>query len=172
MLNDSSQFRPGPPYAVTSKKYTADFNEVKALGGDDITTPSARTAEQTEIALFWVESSPLQWNRIARTVSGAKGLDMWENARLFGLLNMALADGYIGSFETKYHYNYWRPVTAIQTADTDGNPSTSADPTWTLWCRPRQSRTTTRRTRSKGAQPRVSSSGSSAPTTSASRPAA
>ena len=131
VLNDSSQFRPGPPYAVTSKKYTADFNEVKAIGGDDVTTPSARTAEQTEIALFWVESSPLQWNRIARTVSGSEGLDMWENARLFGLLNMALADGYIGSFETKSHYNYWRPVTAIQTADTDGNPSTSADPTWT-----------------------------------------
>jgi PAP2 superfamily len=131
VLNDSSQFRPGPPFAVTSKKYTADFNEVKALGGDDITTPSARTADETEIALFWVESSPLQWNRIARTVSGSEGLDMWENARLFGLLNMALADGYIGSFETKYHYNYWRPVTAIQTAETDGNPSTSADPTWT-----------------------------------------
>jgi PAP2 superfamily len=131
VLKDSSQFRPGPPYAVSSKKYTADFNEVKALGGDDVTTPSARTPEQTEIALFWVESSPLQWNRIARTVSHAEGLDMWENARLFGLLNMALADGYIGSFETKYHYNYWRPVTAIQTAETDGNPNTSADPTWT-----------------------------------------
>ena len=56
---------------------------------------------------------------------------MWENARLFGLLNLALADGYIGSWEAKYHYNYWRPVTAIQTADTDGNPSTDADPTWT-----------------------------------------
>jgi hypothetical protein len=131
VLRDSSQFRPGPPYAVTSKKYTADFAEVKRLGGDDITTPSARSAEQTEIALFWVESSPLRWNRIARTVSADKRLDLWEQARLFGLLNMALADGYIGSFETKYHYNYWRPVTAIQTADTDGNPNTSADPTWT-----------------------------------------
>ena len=122
VLRDSSQFRPGPPYAVTSKKYAADFNEVKRLGGDGVTTPSARTAEQTEIALFWVESSPLQWNRIARTVSADTGLDLWEQARLFGLLNMALADGYVGSFETKYHYNYWRPVTAIQTADTDGNP--------------------------------------------------
>jgi hypothetical protein len=132
VLRDSSQFRPGPPYRVTGKKYAADFNEVKRLGGDDITTPSARTAEQTEIALFWVESSPLQWNRIARTVSADRGLDLWENARLFGLLNMALADGYIGSFDTKYHgYNYWRPVTAIQLADTDGNPNTSADPTWT-----------------------------------------
>ena len=117
VLRDSSQFRPGPPYAVTSRKYTADFVEVKRLGGDDITTPSARSAEQTEIALFWVESSPLQWNRIARTVSADARLDLWEQARLFGLLNMALADGYIGSFETKYHYNYWRPVTAIQTAE-------------------------------------------------------
>ena len=131
VLRDSSQFRPGPPYAVTSRKYTADFNEVKRLGGDGVTTPSARTAEQTEIALFWVESSPLQWNRIARAVSADTRLDLWEQARLFGLLNMALADGYIGSFDTKYHYNYWRPVTAIQTADTDGNPNTSADPTWT-----------------------------------------
>jgi hypothetical protein len=131
VLRDSSQFRPGPPYAVTARKYTADFNEIKRLGGDDITTPSDRSAEQTEIALFWVESSPLQWNRIARAVSADTRLDLWEQARLFGLLNMALTDGYIGSFETKYHYNYWRPVTAIQTADTDGNPNTSADPTWT-----------------------------------------
>ena len=131
VLRDSSQFRPGPPYAVMSRKYTADFAEIKRLGGDDVTTPSARTAEQTEIALFWVESSPLQWNRIARTVSASARLDLWEQARLFGLLNMALADGYVGSFDTKYHYNYWRPVTAIQTADTDGNPNTSADPAWT-----------------------------------------
>ena len=86
----------------------------KRLGGDGVTTPSARTPDQTEIALFWVESSPLQWNRIARTVAAATRLDPWEQARLFGLLNMALADGYIGSFETKYHYNYWRPVTAIR----------------------------------------------------------
>jgi hypothetical protein len=131
VLRDSAQFRPGPPDAVTSQRYAADFNEVKRLGGDGVTTPSARTAEQTQIALFWVESSPLQWNRIARTVSAAQGLDSWENARLFGLLNLALADGYIGSFATKYHYNYWRPVTAIRAAHTDGNPHTSADPNWT-----------------------------------------
>ena len=60
-----------------------------------------------------------------------EGLDLWEQARLFGLLNMALADGYVGSFETKYLYNFWRPVTAIQRADTDGNPDTDVDPTWT-----------------------------------------
>lgn len=131
VLKDSSQFRPGPPYAVTRKKYTADFNEVKSLGGDGITTPSTRTADQTEIALFWLESSPLKWNRIARTVSADEGLDLWENARLFGLLNLALADGYIAMVDSKNHYNYWRPVTAIQTGDTDGNPDTTGDPTWT-----------------------------------------
>jgi hypothetical protein len=131
VLYDSSQFRPGPPDPVTGRKYAADLREVKRLGGDGVTTPSDRTAEQTEIARFWVESSPLQWNRIARTVSAGSGLDLWENARLFGLLNMGLADGYIGSFETKYHYNYWRPVTAIRNADADGNRRTSGDPTWT-----------------------------------------
>ena len=131
VLKDSSQFRPGPPYAVTRKKYTADFDEVKSLGGDDVTTPSARTADQTEIALFWLESSPLKWNRIARTVSADQGLDLWENARLFGLLNLALADGYIAMADSKNHYNYWRPVTAIQTGDTDGNPDTTGDLAWT-----------------------------------------
>ena len=130
-LRDGSQFRPGPPYRLTSSKYAADVNEVQRLGGDDVTTPSARTEEQTEIARFWLESSPLLWNRIARTVSTAEGLDSWENARLFGLLNMALTDGYIGTFETKYLYRFWRPVTAIRLADTDGNPATTADPTWT-----------------------------------------
>jgi hypothetical protein len=131
VLEHSSQYRPGPPYGVDKKKYTADFNEVKTLGGDDITTPSARTPDQTEIALFWLESSPLKWNRIARTVSADQGLTLWENARLFGLLNIALADGYIAMMDSKNHYNYWRPITAIRTADTDGNPDTTVDPTWT-----------------------------------------
>jgi len=81
--------------------------------------------------LFWLESSPLAWNRLARSVSASRGLDLWENARLFGLLNLAMADGYIGSLDTKFLYNFWRPVTAIHTADTDGNPETVGDPTWT-----------------------------------------
>jgi hypothetical protein len=131
VLRSGSQFRAEPPFDVTSRKYTADFKEVKRLGGDGITTPHVRTPEQTQIGLFWLESSPLAWNRIARSVSARRGLDRWENARLFGLLNMAMADGYIGSWEGKYFYNFWRPVTAIQTADTDGNPDTQADPTWT-----------------------------------------
>ena len=130
VLHHSSQFRPGPPYAVDSKKYTDDFNEVKSLGGDGV-VPSERTDEQTEIALFWWESSPLKWNRIARTVSTNRGFGVWENARLFGLLNLALADGYIAMSDSKNHYNYWRPVTAIRAGDTDGNPDTDGDPTWT-----------------------------------------
>jgi len=131
VLKDSSQFRPGKPLRIDSKKYAADFNEVKSLGGDGVTTPSARTPEQTQIALFWVESSPLAWNRLARAVSAGQQLDLWQNARLFGLLNMAMADGYIGSFEAKRFYNFWRPITAIRLAATDGNPDTAADPTWT-----------------------------------------
>jgi hypothetical protein len=131
VLHHDSQFRPRPPYKVDSKKYAADFKEVKSLGGDGVTTPSARTADQTEIALFWWESSPLKWNRIARTVSAQEGLDLWDNARLFGLLNVALADGYIAMVSTKNHYNYWRPITAIREGDMDGNPATTGDPTWT-----------------------------------------
>jgi hypothetical protein len=131
-LASSLQFNPGPPYPVTSRRYAKDLNEVKRLGGNGVTTPSDRTPDQTQLARFWVESSPLQWNRIARTVASSRGLDMWKSARLFGLLNMALADGYIAAFKTKYDvYKYWRPVTAIHEAATDGNPGTAADPTWT-----------------------------------------
>lgn len=131
VLRHATQFRPGPPYKLTDRKYVRDFIEVLTYGGDGVITPSARSNVQTEIGLFWIESSPLAWNRIARTVSKSEGLDLWENARLFGLLNMALADGYIASFDTKYHYSFWRPVTAIHEADIDGNPDTVADPTWT-----------------------------------------
>jgi hypothetical protein len=131
VLQQANQFRPAAPYPVTSHPYTVDFEEVKALGGDGVTTPSTRTADQTQAALFWLESSPLMWNRIARDIAESRGLDDWQSARLFGLLNMAMADGYIGSWRAKYDFLFWRPVTAIQTADTDGNPNTTADPTWT-----------------------------------------
>jgi hypothetical protein len=127
VLRDPSQFRASRPYPLKTKKYTDDFNEVKSLGAK---VGSARTADQTEIAHFWVESSPLRWNRIARTVADAAGFGVWENARLFALLNVSLADGYIGSWESKYLYKFWRPVTAIRLADTDGNPHTIADPNW------------------------------------------
>ncbi len=127
----ADQFRVGPPYPINSQLYTKDYNEIKALGGNGTTTPSARTPDQTEIARFWYESSPLGWNRIARTVTLAKGTGLWENARLFGLLNLAMCDGYIANWDTKYYYNYWRPITAIRLGNTDGNPDTVGDPGWT-----------------------------------------
>jgi hypothetical protein len=130
-LRDGRQFRPQRPYHLASAKYAADYDEIKRLGGDDATTPSARTADQTEIGLFWLESSPLAWNRLARAVASQRGLDVWENARLFGLLNLAMADGYIASWNAKYHYSFWRPITAIRLGDTDGNPDTVGDPLWT-----------------------------------------
>ena len=131
VLTHASQFRPSQPYRVGSHAYAADFEEVKALGGDGITTSSTRTAKQTEIGRFWLESSPLAWNRLARGVAASQGLDLWEHARLFGLLNLALADGYIASWKAKYEYRFWRPVTGIRTAATDGNPDTDAAPMWT-----------------------------------------
>jgi hypothetical protein len=127
VLSSSAQYRPKRPYDLTSKKYAADFNEVKSLGG---LTSTTRTPEQQQIALFWVEGSPQGWNRIARTVAAARGIDLWSNARLFGLLNLASADAYIADFENKYFYEFWRPVTAIRAADSDGNPETAADPAW------------------------------------------
>jgi hypothetical protein len=128
VLFRADQYRPSPPYPVNSKRYTADYNEIKALGSIGST---ARTADQTQIAIFWYESSPLGWNRIARTVSAARGTGLWENARLFALLNFASADGYIANFDTKYFYKYWRPITAIRLGDSDGNPDTVGDAGWT-----------------------------------------
>jgi hypothetical protein len=131
VLHHSSQFRPAPPYPLKSARYAADYNEVKRLGGDDSTTPSERTPDQTQIGLFWLESSPLAWNRLARPIAVERGFDEWENARLFALLNLAMADGYIASWEAKYHYRFWRPITAIRLGDTDGNPRTEGVLDWT-----------------------------------------
>ena len=131
VLRRADQFRPSPPAPLPSRRYARDVAEIKALGGDGVTTPSSRTAEQTEIGYFWLESSPLAWNRIARSLAGSEDLDEWEAARLLGLLNLALADGYVASFDTKYHYSFWRPVTAIRAADDDGNRWTTGDSTWT-----------------------------------------
>ena len=86
VLRHSGQFWPGPPYPLSSKRYADDYNEIKLIGGDGITTLSTRTPDQTEIGVFWIESSPLAWNRLARAVSVDRGFDLWENARLFGSL--------------------------------------------------------------------------------------
>lgn len=126
-MTKGSQFRPGPPYAVTSAEYATDFNEMKSLGRYNSTT---RTPEQTEIAKFWVESSPQMWNKIALKLVAQKNMGAWQVARLLALLQMGEADAYIGSFETKLYYFTWRPVTAIHMADVDGNPATTPDSEW------------------------------------------
>ena len=114
-------------FDLNSIEYAADYNEVKAIGELNSAT---RTSEQSEIARFWYEGSPNGWNRIARVVAPQRGLDLWQSARLFGLLNFAMADGFIAGFDAKYFYNFWRPVTAIRAGATDGNPATIADPAW------------------------------------------
>jgi hypothetical protein len=115
------------PLALTSPEYARDFARVKEIGQ---LSSSTRTAEQTEIAKFWYEDSPLGWNRIANTVARKRGLDAWEAARAFTLLNFAMADGFIAGFDAKYHFRTWRPITAIHAAASDGNPLTEADASW------------------------------------------
>src|SRR5437870_2531873 len=126
-LERADEFRPGPPPALTSATYTDAFNEVKSLGFIDSTT---RTAEQTQIGKFWNGNIQDFWNEIAQTAVLAHDLNLEQSARLFALLNISLADTTIAFFNAKYTYNFWRPVTAIQLAATDGNPQTNPDPTW------------------------------------------
>jgi hypothetical protein len=126
-LERANEFRPGPPPALTSDTYTEVFNEVKDLGFIDSTT---RTADQTEIGKFWNGNIQDFWNEIAQAASLAHHQDLEHSARLFALLNISLADTAIAFFEAKYVYNFWRPVTAVELADTDGNPLTDPNPTW------------------------------------------
>ena len=115
------------PLALTSREYSRDFDYLKSIGKSDSRT---RTAEQTDIAYFWFEFSPLGWNRIANTVVMQKRLDVWRSARIMALVNFAIADGYIAGFDAKYQYRFWRPVTAIRKAADDGNPLTQPDANW------------------------------------------
>jgi PAP2 superfamily protein len=132
-MNKGSQFRAGPPPSPGSDEYLGAFREVKRLGRVD--SPS-RTADQTQIALFWADgpgtaTPPGHWLLIAEGISEQQHLSLLQNARLFALLGITVADAAIISWDHKYYYNNWRPVTGIQHADTDGNPRTAADPAWT-----------------------------------------
>lgn len=130
-LPRSSAFRPAPPPSVSGRRYARDYAEVKSIGEQGSTT---RTAEQTEIADFWYESSATGWVRITNLVATARDLDLWESARVLGLVSVALADGFINGFDAKYHYEYWRPITAIRVGDDDGNRKTAGDADWTPHC--------------------------------------
>ena len=128
ILRSGSQLRPPPPAALSSRAYAAAINEVKSVGQD---TSTSRTAEQTTIGNFW--SAPIQnyWNAIAEEVAVAHHDDIDETARTFALLDVGLGDATIAMYDAKYTYRLWRPITAIRLADTDGNPLTTSDPTWT-----------------------------------------
>lgn len=126
-LTKADQFRPASPPVLTSSDYTKVFDEVKALGFISSTT---RTTEQTQIGMFWNGNIQDFWNEIAQTAALNHHLGLENSARLFALLNISLADTTIAFFEAKYTYNFWRPVTAIQLAGSDGNPETDPNPAW------------------------------------------
>jgi hypothetical protein len=133
LITSSSQFRTDGPNALTSEAYATDFNEVKALGS---ATSTMRTQQQTADAAWW--QSPgggvLLWDPVARTLAerplAEGGLDIDDSALLFAMLSLGTADSSISCWNDKYHYDFWRPWTAIRHADVDGNPATEADPSW------------------------------------------
>jgi len=127
VMTSGSQFRPGPPPALTSQIWVRDYNEIKAVGGKNSTQ---RTAEQTAIAKFWEATAPAVYWPVARSVAAAPGRDVTANARLFAIAAMAMDDALIAVFDAKYTYNFWRPVTAIRNGDVDGNDATERDPSW------------------------------------------
>jgi hypothetical protein len=126
-LPQANMFRPGPPPALPSDRYGDALNEVKSLG---IAGGTASSADQALTGRFWNGAIQNYWNEIAQTATDAHHLSTAERARLFALLNLAVADSVIAFYDAKYTYNLWRPVTAIRAADTDDNPDTVSDPFW------------------------------------------
>jgi hypothetical protein len=128
-LLTARQYRSVAPPALDSAEYTRAFLEVKETGSQ---APDAkRSPDQTHYAAFWYEFSDIGWNRVARVVARDRRQDLWERARTFALLNVAMADAYIAGWDSKFHHNFWRPVTAIRMADGDGNRLTLPDAAFT-----------------------------------------
>jgi hypothetical protein len=127
LIRSPSQFRSKGPNALTSKAYEKDFNEVKELGAINSST---RTADQTAAAVFWQFAPIALWNPLMRDLAARYDLDTADQARLYGIVNLAAADAAIACWNDKYYWNFWRPKAAIREADTDGNPRTVADPNW------------------------------------------
>ena len=116
------------PNALTSRAYAQDFNEIKSVGALHSRT---RTADETDAAIFWQDHAFALWNRAFRTIATSRHLNIVDSARLFASENLAAADAAIGCWKDKYRWNFWRPITAIREAASDGNRATQADPTWT-----------------------------------------
>ncbi len=127
LMTGPAQFRPGLPPQLGSELWARDYNEVKALGGKN---SRQRTAEQTESARFWEEVMPPIYHGIIRSVANAPGRDITRNARLFTAVTQASDDALIAVFDAKYHYGFWRPITAIRNGDIDGNDATERDESW------------------------------------------
>ncbi|MCR8666115.1 hypothetical protein NO995_00330 [Aestuariibaculum sp. M13] len=126
----NDMFRSEPPYETSSPEYAADLNETKDFGA---LNSQVRSADQTELGVFWAENSSRGWNVVARIVRDSyneKSQNAWKTARYLALVHSAIADSYISIFESKMYHYFWRPITAIQLADNDGNDSTTADPSW------------------------------------------
>src|SRR6266576_681752 len=127
IVSSAEMLRTDGPNALTSAAYTEDFNEVKEVGS---LTSTTRAPDQTDAAIFWQDHAHALFNGIFRTLAASQGLDIVDSARLFAMENLAAADAAIGCWNDKYYWQFWRPITAIREADTDGNPATEADPTW------------------------------------------
>ena len=127
LLESSSQFRTAGPDPLTSNRYARDFDEVKQYGS---AASTVRSADQTHMARYWAENPPGTWSRVFRTLSAQTGLSLAENARLYAMLYTSGADALITVWDDKAHYMFWRPITAIRRADTDGNPLTEKDEAW------------------------------------------
>jgi hypothetical protein len=130
-LKGASQFRPAAPASIKSLRYTTDYNEVKALGSAGGTT---RTAEQTETARFWYDAAAKEWNLAAQKGLADRSADEWRAARTLAVLNISLADAVIATFDAKFRYDYWRPITAIRGGEADGNPATQGEANWESLC--------------------------------------
>jgi hypothetical protein len=122
-----SQYRPGPPVSLASKEWAADYNEVREYGA---LASVKRTPEQTETAKFWLMTGPQAYHPIAREIVLARHLSLVDSARFMAIYAVALTDAYIAVFDAKYHYEFWRPLTAIRNGDTGNNPDTQPDATW------------------------------------------
>ncbi|MEX0290040.1 MAG: vanadium-dependent haloperoxidase [Flavobacteriaceae bacterium] len=127
LLPSQDHFRSPPPPEIKSEPYTEAFNEVKIYGS---TESSERTEDQAHLAMWWKDFVENSHNRLARELIAKEGLNMWEAARAMALLNMTIYDAYVNVFDNKFHYNHWRPYTAIRWAANDENPDTEADEVW------------------------------------------
>jgi hypothetical protein len=127
VLERPSQFRPDPPISLESEEWAADYNEIKEYGEK---TSAKRSPQQTEIARFWLMLGAPAYQPLARQLVVLKQMSVIDSARLLALYAMAQTDCATAFFDAKYHYEFWRPITAIRNGDIDGNPATERDPAW------------------------------------------